>query len=118
MKKSVFLSAALFISAVPFSVNATTTNIDLVDNLESDESQVIIAGIFDTIKDIEETTSDSVDNVKEAEENVNSINDNAGEAESMVSGGEDVESDEVVEETEIEEGTEAVETEEVSDESF
>jgi peptidoglycan hydrolase CwlO-like protein len=118
MKKSISLSVIFSLFAVPFSVNASVLEATQDLNSKSSQSQIIITGIFDDIEEIKDAAEGTADDIQGTEEHLNEINDNGGEIKSVIDGGEEEESDEVVEETEVLEGEESLETVENTGDSF
>ena len=112
MNKSLLFSIAFSLFAAPLSVTAATNDINEsanLNNFKSSESQTIISGIFDDIKDVTESVQDTSENLGDAKENVGEINDGVGEIKSTVSGNDDSADSEVVEETVVQEGGKAPE---------
>lgn len=107
MKKAILFSLALSLLAAPLAVNAATTKVSETNNLQSSKSQ-FLAG-FGFVENIREKVEGTNELINDTEEDSGAINDGAGSLKTKVSGGEDSERDEVVEEVVIEEGTDTSE---------
>lgn len=114
MKKNILFSGALCLFAVPLTVNAATN----ADRATVDfESQTIIAG-FGFIEDTRSLVEGANELINDTEEDGDAINTGVGTIKSKVSGGENAESNVVVEEVQVQEGAETTEILEDSGDSF
>lgn len=115
MKKTILFPLAFSLFTIPFTVNAATTDIDRTA-LDS-KSQAIIAG-FGVIEDIRTNVEGVNKLINDTEEDIDATNRGTGVIKSKLGGGENSESGEVIDETEIQEGAEAPEVIKDSDDSF
>ena len=111
MNKTILFAIA-FSFAAPLAANAAVEVKQNADSVSPTSQTILAGGFFGGLrKDVEGT----VNTIKDTEENAEAIDGGVGEIKSMFGGGEDTESDEVVEEVVIEEGTETEVVEEVDE---
>ena len=118
MKKQFLFPLALSLFLAPISVKASTSDTVEANSLESNPSEIILAGFLDSITDIKEGVESVKDGINTTNETttdtidaVHGINQGVGDSKKIVEGGGETQNSEVIEQTQIQETTESQEQE-------